>query len=108
MSTNGINIMQEKCLHVFTGKFIVPEVRVAETRSVMSGESLHRMISVRIRNFSGPCFLTFGLSTEIYGVSLRIQSEFGKIWNRKTPNTDTSHAVLPLHSSGYLVRDLTI
>ena len=69
MSTNGINIMQEKCLHVFTGKFIVPEVRVAETRSVMSGESLHRMISVRIRNFCGPCFLTFGLSTEIYGVS---------------------------------------
>ena len=103
MSTNGINIMQEKCLHVFTGKFIVPEVRVAETRSVMSGESLHR-----IRNFSGPCFLTFGLSTEIYGVSLRIQSEFGKIWNRKTPHTDTSHAVLPLHLSGYLVRDLTI
>ena len=44
--------MQEKRLHVFTGKFIVPEVTVAETRSVMSGESLHRVISVRIWSFS--------------------------------------------------------
>ena len=100
--------MQEKRLHVFTGKFIVPEVTVAETRSVMSGESLHRVISVRIRSFSDPCFPTFGLSAEICGVSLRIQSEFGKIWPRKTPNTDTSHAVLPLRSSGFSVRDLTI
>ena len=71
--------MQEKRLHVFTGKFIVPEVTVAETRSVMSGESLHRVISVRIRSFSDLCFSTFALRTEICGVSVRIQSEFGKI-----------------------------
>ena len=30
---------------------------------------------------------------ERYGVSLRIQSESGKIWTRETPNTDTVYAV---------------
>ena len=33
--------------------------------------------------FSGPYFPAFGLSTEIYEVSFRIQSECGKIWTRK-------------------------
>ena len=33
--------------------------------------------------FSGPYFLAFGLNTERYGVSLRIQSECGKIRARK-------------------------
>ena len=31
--------------------------------------------SMRIRNYSGPHFPAFGLNTERYGVSLRIQSE---------------------------------
>ena len=38
--------------------------------------------SVRIWSFSGPYFSAFGLSTEIYGVNLRIQSECGEIWTR--------------------------
>ena len=42
---------------------------------------------------SGPYFPTFGLNTERYRVSLRIQSEFTKIRSRITPNTDTFHAV---------------
>ena len=33
--------------------------------------------------FSGPYFPTFGLDTERYGVSLRIQSECGKMRTRK-------------------------
>ena len=33
--------------------------------------------------FSGPCFPAFGLNEERYSVSLRIQSECGKIWTRK-------------------------
>ena len=33
------------------------------------------------------------MNTERYGVSLGIQSECGKIRTRKTPNTDTFHAV---------------
>ena len=49
--------------------------------------------SVRIRCFSGPYFPAFGQNTERYGVSLQIQSECGKIRTKKTPNTDTFHAV---------------
>ena len=33
--------------------------------------------------FSGPCFPVFGLNTEVYGVNLRIQSEYRKIRTRK-------------------------
>ena len=43
--------------------------------------------------FSVSHFLAFGLNTARYGVSLRIQSEYGKIQTRKTLNTDTFHAV---------------
>ena len=36
----------------------------------------------------------FGLNTENYRENLRIQSIYGKIRTRKTPNTDTFHALL--------------
>ena len=49
--------------------------------------------SIRVRSFFGPYFPEFGLNTKRYGVSLRIQFEYGKIRSRKTPNTDTFHAV---------------
>ena len=49
--------------------------------------------SVRILSFSSPYFPTVRLNTEIYGVSVRIQSKWGKIWTRKTPNKDTFYAV---------------
>ena len=49
--------------------------------------------SVRIRKFSSPYFPKFGLNTERYRVSLRIQSKCGKVQTRKTPNTDTFHTV---------------
>ena len=48
---------------------------------------------VSIRSFSCTYFPTFGLNIEIYFVNLRIQSECGKIWTTKTPNTDTFYAV---------------
>ena len=51
------------------------------------------MKSVRPRSFSGPHFFTFGLNAARYGVSLRIQSECGKIQTRKTSNTNIFHAV---------------
>ena len=44
--------------------------------------------------FSGLHFPAFELNTEIYGVSLRIQSECGKMLTRITQNTDTFYAVL--------------
>ena len=57
---------------------------------------LHCVKSVRIRSFSGSHYYpAFGLNTERYGVSLRIQSECGKMRTRITPNTDTFYAVLP-------------
>ena len=57
-------------------------------------ENLHCVKSVPIRIFSGLYFPTFGLNTERYSASPRIQSECGKIRTRKTPNTDTFWAVL--------------
>ena len=53
-----------------------------------------RKKSVHIRSYSGPHFPAFGLNTERYSVSLRIQSECGKMRTRITPNTDTFYAVL--------------
>ena len=49
--------------------------------------------SVRSPIFSVLYFPAFGLNTERYSVYLRIQSECKKIKTRKTPNTDTFHAV---------------
>ena len=51
------------------------------------------MKSVRIRSYSGPYFPAFGLNTEKYSVSLRIQSEWEKMRTRRTAYTDTFHAV---------------
>ena len=48
---------------------------------------------IRIRSYYGSYFPAFGLNTERHGVSLRIQSECGKIQTRFTPNTDTFHVV---------------
>ena len=53
----------------------------------------HCIKSVRIWNYSGPHFPAFGLNTERYSVSLRIQLECEKMRTRITPNTDTFHAV---------------
>ena len=56
--------------------------------------NLHCVKSVRIPSYSGPHFPAFGLNTERYEVSLRIQSECGKMWTRITANTDTFYTVL--------------
>ena len=54
---------------------------------------LPRMKSVCIRSFSAAYCHKLWLNEEIYSVNLRIQLECGKIWARKTPNTDTFYAV---------------
>ena len=54
------------------------------------------MKSACIWSYSGPHFLVFGLNTERYGVSVRIQSQCGKMWTRitlKVTFTDTFYAV---------------
>ena len=53
--------------------------------------SYYCMKSVPTRRFSGPYFPAFRLSTDIYSVSLRIQSECAKIRTRKTPNANNFH-----------------
>ena len=53
-----------------------------------------------MRNYSGPYFPTFGLNTERNRVSLRIQSESGKIRTRITQNTNTFYAV-------YILQDIS-
>ena len=55
----------------------------------------HCVKGVRLHSFSGLYFPVFGLDTERYFVSLRIQSERGKMRTRKTLNTDTFYAVKP-------------
>ena len=60
----------------------------------------HCVRSARIRSFSGGYFPAFGLNTERHGVSLHIQFKCGKIWNRKTPNTNTFYAVDVLKEAG--------
>ena len=53
----------------------------------------HCVKSVRIRSYSGPYFPAFGLNTEGYEVSFRVQSKCGKIQIRITPTKDTFYAV---------------
>ena len=50
-------------------------------------------VSVRIWSYSGQHFPAFRLNTERYEVSLRIQSECGKMLTRINPNMDTFNAV---------------
>ena len=49
--------------------------------------------SFHIKSFSGPFFPALGLNTESYSVNIRIRCKCGKIWTRKSPNTDTFYAV---------------
>ena len=53
----------------------------------------HCVKIVRVWSFSGPYFSEFGLNTERYQVSLRIQSKCRKIRNWESPNIDTFHLV---------------
>ena len=71
---------------------IFPSMKIKA--SIKKAGYLYCVKSVHIRSFSGPYFPTFGLKTERYGVSLRIQSECKKIRTIKTPNKDTFHVVL--------------
>ena len=67
------------CLFVFFVKTLLKFVNVSK--------------SVRIRSYSGPYFSAFGLNTEGYSVSLRIQSKCVKIRTWIIPNMDAFRAV---------------
>ena len=60
--------------------------------------------------FSGPYFPVFGLTTEIYGLNLRIQSKYRKIRTRKN-SLDIFHSVtryIKLLRSAFLSKPRTI
>ena len=69
-----------------------------EAQCLFHVQTIHCVKSVRILSFSGPYFPAFGLNI------LRIQSECGKIWTRKTPNTDTFHPVTITRVDKFLSR----
>ena len=62
---------------------------------------LYCVKSVRMWSYLGPHFPAFRLNMERYRISLRIQSECGKMRTRITPNTDIFHAVLVRSRLGY-------
>ena len=71
------------------------------THDVHHGPRVHKLSqalhkSCQYSELFWSVFPAFGLNTERYGVSLRIQSECGKIWARITPNTDTFRDVKPI------------
>ena len=67
------------------------------------------MKSVCIRSYSCLYFPAFGLNTERYFVCICIQSEFGKMRTRITPNTNTfyNHQRLSMNVSWYPLNGLT-
>ena len=71
----------------------------APVSDVINGEQCVK--SLRIQSYSGPHFPTLRLNKKRYGVSLCIQSEYGKMRIIITPNTDTFYAV-ENSSKGYL------
>ena len=73
----------------------------------LHSKKIHCVKSVRIRSYSDPYFPVFGLNTERYSVSLRIQSEWEKTRTRITPNTDTFYAVIVIQNARYLDQVLT-
>ena len=65
------------------------------------GSSIYCMKLVRISSCSGPYFPAFELNIDRYSVSIRIQSECGKIRTRKSSNTDTFHKVITCGDSEF-------
>ena len=68
--------------------------KLANCNLVLYGKAFLNVSGVTpIWSYSGPYFLAFGLNMERYRVSLRIQSECGKMPTRITPNTENFFTV---------------
>ena len=74
------------------------QAEVSLKKSTSKMNKMHCVKSVRIWIYSGPHFPEFGVNTEKYSVSFRIQLECRKIWTRITPNMDTFYAVIVISS----------
>ena len=77
--------------HIF---FIEDDEFLEKYNDIWSKVSNRHCVKIAcIRIFSAPYFPAFELNTERYSVSLRIQSKWGKMRNKKTPNTDNFYSV---------------
>ena len=86
------NVLRKKRLKILFGHLSSTELKI-NLEWCLSTNFTHCVKSARIRNYFGPYFPAFGLNAERYSVSLRPQSEWGKIRTRITPNTGTFYAV---------------
>ena len=77
------NLTQNKLLHWWFKRILCIPLTYALTKR-----------PIAIRSFYDPHLSACGLNTKRYSVSVRIQSESGKIRTRKTPKSDTFHAVI--------------
>ena len=82
-------------LHLILYFYAYTECKMVSYSSLLNSGiyEYHCVKSVRVRGFSSPYFPVFGLNAKRFGVSLRIQSKYGKIRTKQTPNTDTFHVV---------------
>ena len=88
-----IILSQTEELNVVWTKRVCSGIELIETVQKLNMHDWKCVKSVRIQSFYGPYFPAFGLNTDTYSVSLHFQSKCGKIRTRKTPNTDTFHAL---------------
>ena len=88
------------CFHMFETRVLIPYNKQLPNKVVhyFDGTALHWTWHCPYSEIFWYAFSPFGLNTEIYSVSLRIQSKYGKIRTRKTPNTDTFYAVWIVHN----------
>ena len=91
-------------LNSWNKKFEIIELSKTVLNALLT--KLHCLIRAHVWNFSGLFFLAFGLNAEKFRVSLRIQSECGKIWIRKAPNTNTFYVVFMDESQKTLPHEL--
>ena len=92
---NILEILTNNCDRDTINYIPARDLRVNRLYFSLSNESKysHCVKSVRIRSYSGPHLTAFRLNTKKYRVSPCVQSEYGKMRTRITPNTDTFHAV---------------
>ena len=86
-------LFEHKAMFKVDGKVNLPNILSFFGALLKVDCNNHCVKRLRIRSNSGPHFATFGLNMERYSVSLRIQSECGKMRTKITPNTDTFYEV---------------
>ena len=80
LSYSQLSVTKKSSLDGYTVNHIIHQV-IREPTHILDNASTKEKVS-KYGAISGPHFPTFGLNAERYEVSIRIQSEFGKIRTR--------------------------